>query len=102
MKLQFLKKKKKIKKENFKIDAGFYWNIILLLAFILIICAFVFGFFVFQKINKGEEIVTDISSENVNIVKKQRIDKVLEYFTDREKRSIDILNSPSPVVDPSL
>jgi len=46
-------------------------------------------------------------SSNLNVttketVKKERLEKVLEYFSTRETTSAEILNSPPLVVDPSL
>ena len=37
-----------------------------------------------------------------SMVNENRILKALDYFSAREEKSNEILNSPAPVVDPSL
>ena len=39
---------------------------------------------------------------NIKIVRKEDIGKVLNYFSEREKKSTEIMNSLSPIADPSL
>ena len=104
MQIQIFKKQKtkKIKKENFKINVDFYWKLILSMAFLLIMVSFVFGFYLFRQINKEQILSTSGGSDTALTMEKKRIEKVLEYFSEREKKSADILNSPSSVVDPSL
>ena len=101
MQIQIFKKQKQIEKKNFKINVNFYWKLILLTFFILTISSFIFGFYLFKKINKDFVYFYDNLSDKIEVVKKERIEKGLEYFSNREKKSIDILNSPSPIIDPS-
>ena len=101
MNLNFLKKKKKFKKGGLGIKPDLYWKYILCIAFLLIIFSCAFGLYLFMEINK-ESVLPVININEQNIVKKERIDKVLEYFSEREKKSLQILNSPSPIIDPSL
>jgi len=54
-----------------------------------------------MKINDASVLSVPGASEQETI-KKERIDKILEYFSEREKKSIEIINSPSPIIDPSL
>ena len=101
MEIKFLKRKKKFKKGGLGIKPDLYWRYILYVTFALILLSCVFGLYLFMKINnESASPVINISGENS--IKKERIDKVLEYFSEREKKSIEILNSPSPIVDPSL
>jgi len=104
MKLKEILKKKKIyKKENFTINVGLFWNIILAVAFVLVVSSFVFGFFLFKKVDESSSDSTSNKKDNsIEMVTKERINRDLQYFVDREKRSTNILNSLSPVVDPSL
>ena len=55
-----------------------------------------------MQIDKDLVVPTGEIKGQITIVKKESIEKVLEYFSEREKKSNQILNSPSPVVDPSL
>lgn len=101
MEMKFLKKKKKFKKGGSEVKPDLYWKYILLTTFALIILSFAFGFYLFGKINKESVLaVTDTSEQN--IIKKERINKALEYFSKRKIKSAEILNSPSPIIDPSL
>ncbi len=102
MQIKFFKIKKSFRKENFKINPDTYWKFILSMAFAIMILSFVFGFYLFRQINKKSILPMGSISGQIEIIKKERIDKVLEYFSKRKKKSIEILNSPSPIIDPSL
>lgn len=102
MKIKIFKNKKSFKKERPWINPNISWEIILCLSFVLIITAFIFGFNLFIQINKEFPVTGTGAGGQIKIVKKERIQKVLEYFTEREKKSTEILNSPAPIVDPSL
>lgn len=101
MKIQFLKKEKKFKKENLTINVGFYWKIILYVVFTLIVSFFAFGFYLFLQIDKGPS-VEEVLPVKSDVVQKERIDKVLNGFSVKEEKTEEILNTVSPVVDPSL
>jgi hypothetical protein len=101
MDIKLLKKKKKFVKGGSGIKPDLYWRYILYTTFILIFLSCVFGIYLFMKINK-ESISPVLDTNRQDTIKKERIDKVLEYFTERENKSSEILNSPSPIVDPSL
>lgn len=97
-----IKIKKKLRKENFQPNQNFYWRIIFLLAFLMILASFIFGLYFFMKTNKETSFIEENISEQADLVRKEKIEKVLKYFSEREKKSNDILNASSPVVDPSL
>ena len=102
MKIKLLKKKETFRKKNLEIDASFYWKIILYTGFLLMILSALFGWYIFSQVNKDPDTLTNITLGQVGTVNKNRIDKDLEYFSQRSINSQDILNSPSPVVDPSF
>lgn len=102
MKIEILKIKKKFKKGGFHTNPNIGWRIILFLVFFMIVISIIFGFYLFRKTNKEFVISNTEIKVQDNIVKKERLEKVLEYFSEREKKSTLILNSPSPIVDPSL
>ena len=101
MRLKFFKREKKLKKGGFHTNPDISWEIVLYLAFALIVASFVFGFFLLKEIGK-EPGASELSGRGqAKIIEKERIDRALDYFAEREKKSVEILNSPSPIVDPS-
>ena len=103
MKIEFLKKKKDfLKKDESQIKPDFSWKIILYLTLAIILVSFIFGFNLFVQINKEQPDSSTSPSLQANIVKKARIEKVLNIFSERDKKSADALSSPSSLVDPSL
>jgi len=101
MQIKFFKIKKSFKKHGLTFKPDFYWQLIVLTVFILVLASFLFGYYLFMQINK-ESVLSIESIGRQETIKKERLKKVLEYFSLREKKSIKILNSPAPVVDPSL
>ncbi|MFA6077083.1 MAG: hypothetical protein WC735_03345 [Candidatus Paceibacterota bacterium] len=104
MKIKFLKKEKsfKKKKENLLLNINFYWQLAVLFIFVVILLSSFFGYYLFTQTNKELVLSTVDVIPEVETVKKERIEKVLEYFSRREQKSDKILNSPAPVIDPSL
>jgi len=104
MKIKFFKKEKSFRKEkeSLWLNINFYWKLSVLFMFLVIISSFIFSYYLFMKINKESVALPIASSGQIKTVKKERIDKVLEYFSKRQEKSTKILNSPAPVVDPSL
>jgi hypothetical protein len=100
MKIKFFEKKKVFRKDS-GIKPDLCWRYILYITFILILTAFAFGFYVFMKINQ-DSISPSLYVLQQKGIERARFDGVLNYFTASEKKSTDILNSPSPVKDPSL
>lgn len=107
MKTEIFKIKKSLKKGVFHVNPNIGWGLTLSLAFILILLFFIFGFYLFTQTDKeltllSTQIAETTPKGQIKIVTKEQIEKVLEYFSAREKKSTQILNSYSPVVDPSL
>ncbi|MBP9715137.1 MAG: hypothetical protein KBD52_01445 [Candidatus Pacebacteria bacterium] len=102
MKIKFPKIKKVFKKQDFTIYPGFYWKILLAASFVLISISFLFSLLVFLKINKETIVSPEELDLQTQTVKHERIDNVLKYFKEREKKTNEILNSPAIVIDPSL
>jgi len=55
-----------------------------------------------MQINQEPVLPASNESGQIPTVDKARIEKVLNYFSTREKESTQILSSPASVVDPSL
>lgn len=101
MQIKLFKTKKNFKKKNLELNPNFYWKLIICLTFILAFVSFTFGYYFFIRIKEEPTF----SAENTNkkqVIEKERLEKVLEYFSTRKETSREILNSPVPVVDPSL
>ena len=103
MEIKFLKKKRKFRKGGLGIKPDLYWMCLLYMTFTLIFLSCAFGLYLFIEVNK--EPIPTVMNMNVNekgITEEERLTKALEYFSERKKKSIEILNSPSPIIDPSL
>jgi len=100
MQIKFSKPKNDFKKKGAP-NPDMYWKLIVCVTSLILFSSFVFGYYSFQEVNKEENITpsTDIEQQKKRT---ERLEKVLEYFGEREKKSEELLNSPSPVVDPSL
>src|SRR3989344_1891476 len=101
---KFFKKQKSFqkKKESFWLNINLYWKLAVCFVFVMDVVAYFFGYYLFVRVNKEFILPHGAESGQVKTVKKERIDKILEYFSSRKQRSAEILNSPAPVVDPSL
>ena len=99
---KFLKKEKSFKKEGSWLNPNFYWKLAIYFVFAMILFSLFFGYSLFIRINKEPTLSANRVSEQIETVKKERVEKVLEYFSLRKQKSNQILNSPAPVVDPSL
>ena len=102
IKIDFLKKKKVFKKNNIQPNPNTYWMAVFYISLVLMALSFIFGLYLFLKINREEAPLPFDADERLTKIGKERIDKSLEVFQDREDISNLIINSPAPVVDPSL
>lgn len=102
MEIKILKIKKNFKKGGIHTNPSIYWNIIQGVAFFLVVGSFIFSFYLFRKMNKEFISLIENADKQAETISKERIDRVLEYFSSRKNKSDSILNSPSPVIDPSL
>ena len=104
MQIKFFKKDNNFKKgkESFWLNINLYWKVSAGFILIVIFLSVFFGYYLFRQINKESILSISSGSGQVETVKKERIDKVLEYFSLKEQKSNQILNSSAPIVDPSL
>lgn len=98
----FKNKQKKIQKGKPKVNPDFFWKIIFYFGFVLTVLAFMFGFWVFKNVNHNLELPNIEEVGPSKSIKKDRIDKVLKVFDDREIESSSIINTPNYIIDPSL
>lgn len=104
IKLNLLKKKKNnnLKKINYLINPKFYWRFVLFLICSMLLFSTLFGIYIY-----GESIADfNLSPENfvgyTEKVKKDRVENVLNLYSEKEKRVNDILENKEFLVDPSL
>ncbi len=101
MQIKILKKKNSFKKKSSQPNPDMYWKSSVLAVFVLTVLSLAFGYYLFMQINQESTLASN-NGGHFETVKKDNIEKVLKYFSDREIKSNEILNSPAPVTDPSL
>ena len=102
METKFFKKEKSFKKESLGLNLNFYWKLAVYFIFLVILFSFFFGYYFFKQINEEPVWEADGDNSQVETIRKEKIEKVLEYFSLRKQKSNQILNSPAPIIDPSL
>ncbi|MFA6177705.1 MAG: hypothetical protein WC694_02315 [Candidatus Paceibacterota bacterium] len=102
IKINLFKKEKSFKKKDFIFHTHFYWRIVLFCAVVIIFLSFLFSYRIFMQINQDHILSNTNDSGQSPMINKERIKKVLNYFSEREKKSAEILNSSAPVADPSF
>lgn len=102
MDIKFLKIKKNYKKDDFKINPSIYWKGIIFFSFLAIVASSVFAYNLFIEVTKEDTLNVKENMLKVGNKEKEKIRDVLEYFAEREKKSIEILNSKTSVIDPSI
>lgn len=102
MKINFFTKKNNFKKKDFTIYPNLYWKSILFCAFVIILFSFIFSYRLFVQTNQEFSLPSMDNGGELPFINKDSFEKVLSYFSEKEKKLIEILNSPAPVVDPSL
>lgn len=102
MNIDFLKKRKSFKKNDYQINPDVFWKMILWIIFFVIVLSFIYGFFLFLQTNKD----LNFNAKNINDNKEEerilRTEKISNYFNERKNKSAEIIKSVSPVSDPSL
>ena len=104
MQIKFLKKSKNFKKarEGLWSNVNLFWKLAVGLVLAGVIAGFFFGYYFFKQINEESVLETTDAGPRLETIKQERISKVLQYFSSRQQKSLEIINSPSPIIDPSL
>ena len=100
MQFKIFKFKKSFKENNLSIKSDFYWKIFLFLATFLILISFIFGYYFFTKIEQEFIPPKGDTGLKIETVKKERIKNTLDYFSQKTKKTNEILNSSSSILDP--
>ncbi len=91
------KPKKNISK---KIDS---WIVLLFVSTVLLVVIFVLSLLFFNKVSSDDYFkVTPEVTEGPEIISRDKLNKVLEYFAHREERTSEILSTPLSLPDPSV
>ncbi|MEK9181619.1 MAG: hypothetical protein AAB786_01215 [Patescibacteria group bacterium] len=99
---KFFKKERKFKKESSWLNINFYWKFVLGIVFLAIPLSLFLGYRLFLETDKDFVLREDEMEGVPKIIRKERIDRALEYFSSRKEKSNQIINSPAPIIDPSL
>ncbi len=100
--LNFLKKEKKLVKIDYtESNVGKYWNLLVVLFFVVFLGGAVFGFIVFTNLNKNLSLDNSLLPKNKVFDKKQEISEVLKYFENKEQNLLKIKNKNN-IIDPLL
>ena len=100
--MKLFKKEKKFKKRSLHLSADHFWKLAVWVMFMVAIFSAIFGYYLFLRINEDFVLPPSTPSGQVEIVTKERIDSTLTNFSLKETLSKQIINSSSPIVDPSL
>jgi len=104
IKIKFLnfKKEKHFKKKEFVFNTNSYWQVAVFVSLAIVVSFGVFGYYLFLQTSKEAAPRAVSESGEIPMIKTGSLEKALGYFSERAKKTSQILNSPSPVVDPSL
>ncbi len=101
MDIKLFKNKKNISEPRMHINPDKYWHIIFSMALLVVILGLVFGYYLFNKVNAEFSVLETETGVKTEMIKQERLKATLKYFAEKEARSMEILNNPALVVDPS-
>ncbi len=102
MDIKIFEKRKSFRKGGFHTNPNIGWQIILVLAFGVVVALFAFGFFLFRKANREFQAPSFSEEARGKLVDRARLDQALEYYAEKAADSAEILSLPAKVVDPSI
>lgn len=98
---KFPKRKKKYTKEKISKKVGFFWSLALYFSGFVVVLAFIFGYFLYSKVNEDSFISASAEAKSVEEYK-NRLDQALLFFSERAQKSGEIISSPIDFFDPSI
>lgn len=104
MKIDFkkiLKRKKHFRKGGFHTNPNIGWQILVLFSFGAGLVFFVIGFMQFRELSAQFQTPVFPEEDWEGAMSRERIEKTLQYFSERERKSKDITTSPASIADPS-
>lgn len=100
--IKFFKKEKNFKKESSWLDINIYWRGAIGFVLFSTTLAVIFGYLFFKDNNQDIPNSGNVTGGHVETVSKERINAILNIFSDKQQVSDKIISSPAPVTDPSL
>ncbi len=82
-----------------KIDG---WIFLLVISFFILVLIFVGSFLFFTKVSQDEYFKSSSPEVSSEILSREKLNKVLEYFENRKQKTDEILSAPLSLPDPSL
>ena len=82
-----------------KIDG---WIFLLLFTFFVLILIFVGSVLFFNKVSQDEYFKPTTPETSPEILSREKLNKVLEYFENRKIKTDEILSTPLSLPDPSI
>lgn len=101
MKIIFLNLKKNFRKKDYEVNPRKIWTGVLLLSAVIVFFSILYGWSSFNEISKAFNPQGLPKIDQAEKERKMRLEKILKDFSEREQKSQIIIDSPSPVVDPS-
>lgn len=102
MKFPNFKRQKNFRKGGFHTNPDVCWEIVIYVAFVVTIGVLIYGVYLFHQIDKNFSAPDLDASKELHSVNQDRINQDLQFFSARDAKSLQILTSPAPFVDPSL
>lgn len=96
-----LKKKKKYRKGGFHTNPNVGWETLVFLTALVILLAGVYGTRLFLETSNEFEAPMLPSDAEKKTIARERIEKVLEYYSRKAHISAEIVTTPASLVDPS-
>lgn len=97
-----IKREKIFKKGGFHTNPNISWVIMVCFMLAVLVGSVIFGLYLFMATEREFDAPAEPYGTGEKIANKERLEKVLEYFSERERKSAQILAAPASVVDPSL
>lgn len=99
--LHLPQKKKVYKKQNFSASLDLCWNAVLFAFFTVVIASFVFGFYMYIRVNKEPFYSPHVSVE-LPEAEHAKLNRALSHFNELEAKSAEIKTAPAAMRDPSI
>ena len=103
MELKLFKAKKIFSHKSWSNNPQKHWHVGIIIFFSLLLVSFCFGaYFFIQGLNEIKIVETEEPKANFEMIKRDRLQKVLDIFEARKIKSEEILNQTPVFGDPSI
>lgn len=103
MEFKLFKAKKVFSHKSWNNNPEKHWHIGVMIFFSLLLVSFCFGaYFFMQGLNEIKTVETEEPKANFEMIKRDRLQKVLNIFEIRKTKSEEIINNAPTFGDPSI